>query len=101
MRPYFAKHGIYDNSVVYNDKPYEFNAMADKGSIINVEKLRAQYGTVEFDQILYELRHKASWYLHCLNNQKLANENLQLGLEAYIQGDFELLNSIKTVESYY
>jgi hypothetical protein len=101
VRPFLAKHGIYDNNLAFNDKPYSFNSLSENGTILNINKLRAQYGTVEFDQILYGLRHSTSWYLHVLNNQLLANNKLMDALEAYMNEDFEKLNTIKSLNSYY
>jgi len=101
VRPFLAKHGIYDNNFAFNDKPYSFRSLDENGTVLDINKLRAQYGTVEFDQILYGLRHTASWYLHVLDNQLLANKKLNEALEAYVNGNLEKLETIKPVDSYW
>lgn len=101
VRPFLAKHGIYDNNLAYNDKPYSFNSLDENGTVLDINKLRAQYGTVEFDQILYGLRHSASWYLHVLDNQLLANKKLNDALIAFVNEDFEKLGSIEPLKSYW
>jgi Family of unknown function (DUF6090) len=100
LRPFFKKYGIYDTESIYNGKLYEFMSM-DELPLINMEKLREQYGTVEFNQILWDLRFKASWVIHCLNNLEVANQHLNQALEYYMSGDLERLETIKPIESYY
>ena len=77
------------------------NSLDENGTVLDINKLRAQYGTIEFDQILYGLRHSASWYLHVLDNQLLANKKLNDALIAFVNEDFEKLGSIEPLKSYW
>jgi len=100
VRPYLAKYGIYDNAKVYNDKPYEFMSLDDT-NVLNLDKLRVQYGTTEFDQMLYGLRHSTSWYLHVLDKQLSANKKLNEALTAFINEDLEKLETIEPSKTYW
>ena len=101
VRPFLAKHGIYDNNFAFNDKPYSFRSLDENGTVLDINKVRNQYDTVEFDQMLYGLRHSTSWYLHVLNNQLLANKKLNEALNAFVNEDFEKLETIKPLDSYW
>jgi len=100
MRPFFAKYGINDTEAIYNDKPYEFMSL-DGTLLLDAEKLRARFGTEEFDQILYDLRFKASWVLHCMSNLQFANQKLNLALDYYVSGDLDQLKNIEPLDRYY
>lgn len=54
-------------------------------------KAIAHYNTLEFDQILYELRHKTSWALECFKGLEASNEKLTLAFEFYLDGDCKSL----------
>tara|TARA_R110002096_G_C14359795_1_gene703880 strand:- start:5 stop:796 length:792 start_codon:yes stop_codon:yes gene_type:complete len=100
LRPFLAKYGINNTKTSFNHKPYEFMSL-DNIQLINYEKLRSKYGSMEFDQILYESRHKASWIIHCLLNMEKANERLASSLEYFINGEIEKSESINSLDSYY
>ena len=100
VRPYLAKYGVYDNSMAYNNTPYDFMSLDDT-NVLNVDKLRSQYGTTEFDQILYGLRHSTSWCLHVLDRQLVVNRNLHKALTAYINEDFKTLETIEPLKNYW
>lgn len=100
LRPFLAKYGINNSENSFKHKPYEFMSL-DNIQLLNIEKLKSRYGSTEFDQILYESRHKASWVIHCLSNMKKANEKLASALEYFINGEIEKSESIKSLDSYY
>ncbi|GLR19068.1 hypothetical protein GCM10007940_36840 [Portibacter lacus] len=58
------------------------------------------YNTSEFDQILNELRHKTSWAIECFKGLEVSNQNLKLGLEYYLEGDYPNLKKIKSLNYY-
>jgi len=101
VRPFLDKNGLYDNQVAFNDDPYEFMTMGKDGLVINYEKFSALYGTKELDQLLYYLRHSASWALHCMGKLEEANANINLALDYYLNGELEKLDSIKPLKGYY
>lgn len=100
LRPFFAKYGINNSESSFDHKPYEFMSL-DSIPLLDYDKLKSQYGTNEFDQILYESRHLASWVIHCLTNMKLANEKVDTALNHYINGEMEKLEPMKPIDSYY
>ena len=101
VRPFLDKNGLYDNQVAFNDEPYEFMTMGKDGIVINYAKFSALYGTQELDQLLYYLRHSASWALHCMGKLEDANTNVILALDYYINGELIKLDSIKPLKGYY
>jgi len=101
VRPFLDQNGLYRNEIAYNDEPYKFMNIAKDGILIDHEKLSGLYGTQELDQLLYYLRHSASWCLHCMGKLEDANANLDLALDYYLKGEPEKLDSIKPLEGYY
>lgn len=101
VRPFLDQNGLYRNDIAYNDEPYKFMNIAKDGTLIDHEKLSGLYGTQELDQLLYYLRHSASWCLHCMGKLEDANANLNLALDYYLNGEPEKLDSIKPLEGYY
>ncbi len=101
VRPFLDKNGLYDNEVAFNDEPYEFMTMGKDGIVIDYQKLSELYGTQELDQLLYYLRHSASWCLHCMGKLEDASVNLNLAIDYYVDGDFEKLEEIQPLEGYY
>lgn len=101
VRPFLDKNGLYDNQVAFNDDPYEFMTIDKDGIIINYERFSAHYGTQELDQLLYYLRHSASWVLHCMGKLEDANTNLNQALDYYLNGELDKLDTIKPLEGFY
>lgn len=101
VRPFLDKNGLYRNEIAYNDDPYKFMNIGKDGILIDHQKLSDLYGTQELDQLLYYLRHSASWCLHCMGKLEDANANLNLALDYYLNGEPERLDSIKPLEGYY
>ena len=101
VRPFLEKNGLYNNEVVFNDKPYEFMNIGKDGLIIDYNRLTEHYGSQELDQLLYTLRHSASWCLHCMGKLDEASTNLNLALDYFIDGEADKLEDIKPLEGYY
>jgi hypothetical protein len=100
VRPFLSKYGISNVDTIYSDARYEYMKLKN-ASFVDPVKLRARYGTEEFNQILYDGKYSSSWAIRCLENLKFANENLILGLKAAIDGDMDTLEKIKPIDSYY
>ena len=80
VRPFLRKHGIHDSKSV---KEMEYNQGALDLELLIEEKLTAQYGSEELQQILFELRLKALGLQHELSNLSQKNRELSLALKAY------------------
>ena len=80
LRPFFRKHGIYSVEPVFNDQPYPMNSLFEM-DLIEHSNLEEQYGTMEMDQLLVELRYQTSWVYTTLERLKEANKEFQLALE--------------------
>lgn len=101
IRPFLDQKGLYRTEIAFNDEPYEFMSIGKDGILLDYGKLKELYGTEEFDQLLYYLRHSAAWCLHCMGKLEEANVNLNLALDSYIEGDYDKLDDIKPLEGYY
>jgi len=81
LRPYLSKYGMNDTKVLYDNYQSDYYELRNK-QIFSYPKLKEQYGTVELDQILFDLGIKTAWALTALNNILEANKELQLELKA-------------------
>lgn len=100
VKPFFSKYEIANVDSIYSDKRYGFMDLKPS-SYVDENRLRSRYGTKEFEQILYDGKYKSSWVLRCLDNLKVANQNLVIGLEAIVNDDLETLENIEPIDSYY
>ena len=80
LRPFFNKYGIHNTEGAFNDQPYNFYSLLSV-DLIEHSKLREQYGTVELDELLFNLRFKTSWLLSNLGSLKESNRGLAHVLE--------------------
>ena len=79
LKPYLSKYGINDAAELFNN--YELNYYElRKKNIFSHSMLKEQYGTMELDQMLFNLGIKTSWAITALENILAANKNLQLEL---------------------
>ena len=109
IRPFLAKHGIKNTDAVFKVQSFDDWPTLSYSQLISYPKLVEQYGTVEFDQLLYELRVYTTWSLYHYNLLKEANREFEkflknkIGIEklASIQGlspiQLELLLEDKTI----
>jgi hypothetical protein len=84
LRPYFSKHGIHNTEAAFNEDRYSFTSLYDV-ELIDYPKLKSQFGSSEFDELLFDLRFKASWMIHCLDELELINNELQNDLTQVIR----------------
>ncbi|MFL0351934.1 hypothetical protein [Xanthomarina sp. GH4-25] len=98
LRPFFFKKNINNVDESFSAERYKF--IMYEVELLNKDKLIAHYNTSEFDQILYELRHKTSWAIECFKGLEASNQNLKLALEYYLEGDYINLNKIKSLKYY-
>ncbi|GLR19044.1 hypothetical protein [Portibacter lacus] len=98
LRPFFFKKNINNVDESFSAERYKF--IMYEVELLDRDQLIAQYNTSEFNQILYELRHKTSWAIECFKGLEASNQNLKLALEYYLEGDYLNLNEIKALKYY-
>tara|TARA_R110001632_G_scaffold54410_9_gene133343 strand:+ start:2560 stop:3294 length:735 start_codon:yes stop_codon:yes gene_type:complete len=83
LRAFLTKNGILNTKAIYSVKGYEFEPFFEL-KFINYENLKNQYGNVELDQILAELRIDTAWAITNILGLIEANEKLKKILEEKI-----------------
>lgn len=93
IRPFLRKYGINDAEELYNDRTYGYSELESRVTHINHSRLQEQFGTLEFEQLMADLRIETSWafqnivWLMELNREfeavlkeelKLANQELTI-----------------------
>ncbi len=84
LRPFLYRNGIHDLKAAYNDNRYDFYALTTH-TLIDHNKLKEHYGSVELNELLYELRFKTSWVFTKLNEFKKSNKYLMKVLESELE----------------
>lgn len=84
VRPFFRKYGIHNTERAFNDKPYDFMSLV-RINLIERSKLKEHYGTIEFDEILFDLRFKTSWLIEKLTILEESNRQLAHALEQELE----------------
>ena len=79
-RPFLSKYGINNTRELYKNYQLDYFELREK-DVFSYSKLKARYGTVEFDQLLFDLGIKTSWAITALNDVLTANKELQLELK--------------------
>jgi len=77
IRPFLTKHGIKNTDAVFNVQSFDDWAAVSYSQLISYPKLVEQYDTVEFDQLLYELRVYTTWSLYHYKLLKDANQEFE------------------------
>ena len=80
LRPAFSKYGIHDTQVFYDNYQLDYFEVVEM-DYINYSKLKQQYGTVELDQLLFNLGIKTSWALQGLKLIQEEGDKLKSSLE--------------------
>ena len=92
VRPFLSKHGINNSEVSFQNHYYDFTPLT-RINFINHSKLFEQYGTIEFDQLLFDRRFKTAFVYQNLVWQLVINRELQVILS-------HELSSTKLKDSY-
>lgn len=71
LLPYLSSHGIHRVESLFTD---DKNVSKRKTKIINYQKLKEQFGTEAFDQQLFSLKMRNSWFLEQLGEWEKVNE---------------------------
>ena len=78
VRPYFSRNGINNPEAMFNEQLTEFAAIVDYTEIIDYSKLKEQYGSEEFDQLLFTIRFDLLWMAQNLIWLRESNRDFQL-----------------------
>ena len=65
--PFLNKYGLHNTEGTFNDEPYDVMPLFYL-DIIDHSKLKQQFGTIELDEILFDLRLWTSWTYNSLKN---------------------------------
>ena len=104
VRPYFSRYGINNTEAMFNEQLDEFALIVDKTDIIDHSKLKEQYGSEEFDQLLFTIRFKTLWMAQNLIWLQDKNREFQLILSkelalTKLKGTYDQLNP-ETIEEF-
>lgn len=61
LRSFFNKYGINDTEAIYKDRSNGLASIINNNTLIKHSKLKEQFGTIEFDQLLFNIRFKTTW----------------------------------------
>ena len=73
-------HGIYNSYTVFNQEKYKFEPLYNN-NIVHFKRLTSQYGSLEFDQLLVNLKIRSSWAIENLEKLIENNNKLKKALE--------------------
>ncbi|UAM99049.1 hypothetical protein K8354_04290 [Polaribacter litorisediminis] len=74
---FFSRHGLHDNKVLFNLEKNKWSPIVNT-NIVNYDRLKLQYGSIEFDQILATLRLYTTWAIY--NLEKLIKLNKEISV---------------------
>ena len=77
LRPFLNRHGIHNTEGAFDNDDYDFHRFVNEVSLIDNSKLKAQFGTTELNELLFDLRFKTSWVFTQLNGLKRLNNKLE------------------------
>jgi hypothetical protein len=86
LKPYLAKYGINDTKALFNNRQLNYYSLREK-NIFSYSKLKEQYGTVELDQMLFDLGVRTSWAKTALESLLPENQKLQEDLTNELDGN--------------
>lgn len=78
VRPYLSRHGINNTEVMFDEQSDEFAPIINNMNLIDHSKLEEQYGSEEFDQLLFTIRFKTLWMAQNLTWLQENNHEFQL-----------------------
>lgn len=97
VRPFLSKNGVNNSSAFYSLKAPSFSALTQL-DFIDHSKLEHLYGSVELDQILFDLRFKTSWMLQNLIWLQIQNERFEEVLKRELRSNNLMLQAISDWE---
>ena len=79
-KSFLEKHGILDSEAIFKIEKYKFLPFFET-NIMLYDKIKLQYGTIEFDQLLANLRVKTSWAISNLEILMRKNNEVKTALK--------------------
>lgn len=98
VRPFLSKNGVNNSQAFYSLRAPSFSALTQL-DFIDHSKLEELYGTVELDQLLFDLRFKTSWMLQNLIWLQMQNERFEEVLKQKLRENNMKLEDIAAWES--
>ena len=97
VRPYLSRYGINDTEVMFDEQSDEFAPIINYMNLIDHSKLKEQYGTEEFNQLLFTIRFKTLWMAQNLKWLQENNHEFQLILSnelalTKLKGTYDMVN---------
>jgi len=80
LKLFLSKYGINNTKELFNHYQLDYYDLREE-NIFAYSKLKERYGTVELDQLLFDLGIKTSWALSALESNLAANQELQIILK--------------------
>ena len=101
VQPFFNKHGVNNSEVVYSVEFPDFQVL-ERLEYINYKKLNELYGTIEFDQLLFDLRYKTTWIFQNLIWLKKNNKEFKeiLKSELKLHNITDRISYLESIEKY-
>ncbi len=78
VRPFLSRYGINNTEIMFNEQSDEFAPKINYMNLIDHSKLKEQYGSEEFDQLLFTIRFKTLWMAQNLTWLQEYNHEFQL-----------------------
>lgn len=84
IRPFLSEKGIFNTKLAFSYNLDDSLSLFFNDQVLKREVLVRQYGTTEFDQMLFNLRLLTSWVIAMLEEQKKLNTNLKHALKSQL-----------------
>jgi len=77
---FFSRYGLYDSNTLFNLEKNKWAPIYNT-NIVNYDRLKLHYGTIEFDQILATLRIYITWNVYQLEKLIEINKEISITLK--------------------
>ena len=106
VRPFLVKHGINRTKAMYNEELTDFAPIINTTNLVDYTKLKEQYTTVEFEQLLFSMRFKTLWMTQNFSWLNERNREFQVLLShemasTKLNGSFEPIEARTYKELYF
>ncbi len=91
--PFLSRKGINKTKAMFNTELDGFASIINNSELIEYSKLKEQYGTLEFDQLLFTMQFRITW---ALQNLVWLNEN-NLRFQEVLKKELELYGETENI----